>query len=190
MIELRDNENKKLKSSEWKTVSAIGLIFSFGYCISIINSDWLSFLGGIISIISGFVYFLSLLAVLVISALKWRKMRLSLLLLNLIIVGAFSLIYLYRDGYFFGKMKLEAEFISDFGRNDLTLWQEHYRLTSSGMLSSKSYFGKYILRGDTIILDGGKDSFVPKEMVIKGNKILFTRNKNQREEYSFEIIEN
>lgn len=190
MIELGNRVNKNNQSSEWATVSAIGLIFSFGYYISIINSNWLSFIGGLISIVSGFVYFFSLLAVFVLTAVKWRKLKFSLLLLNLILVGAFSLVYLYRDGYFFGEKKLDAEIVGDFGRNDLTLWQSHYRLTTSGILSSKSYFGQYIQKGDTLIFDRVTDSFIPREMVIRGNKILLLRNRNQAEEYNFNILPN
>ncbi|MBC3540001.1 hypothetical protein ACFSC6_04585 [Rufibacter sediminis] len=190
MNKLGGSENKKKQLSEWKTVTAIGLIFSFGYYISITNINWLTFIGGIISIVSGFVYFISLLTVFVITAVKWRKLKFKLLLLNLIIVGTFSLVYFYRDGYFFGEKKLDAELIGDFGRNDLTLWQNHYRLTSSGMLSSKSYFGQYIQKGDTLILDRVADSFIPREMVIRGNMILFLRNRSQAEEYNFNIVPN
>jgi hypothetical protein len=98
----------------------------------------------------------------------------------LILIVIMPLNYLYRNGLFWGKKIIEAAFLDDRSRMDLTLFENgNYLINSSWIFGEESFTGTYKMKNDTIeftkypVTD---NDFIAKKIVIQGNKIYFSQD--------------
>ena len=156
------------------------------------NSSYTSFIGSIILVIFTLPYLFTLVLASVGTIFKWQKSNSILSTVNALLIVAVTLIYLYRDGYFYGKKVTEAELILDFGRIDLILWEQNYKITTSEFLSKKTIYGQYFTRGDTIILYQKNIKGFPITLVRQENILHFLKDEsnqvNSISENGFKII--
>ena len=107
----------------------------------------------------------------------------------LILLASMPLNYCYRNGMFWGKKMVEAAFLDDRSRMDLTLFENgHYIISSGTPFSEETYIGKYQLNGDTIefnkypVVD---NDFVARKIIRKKNKIYFNLLKSGEYDTTF-----
>jgi len=88
--------------------------------------------------------------------------------------------YCYKNGFFWGKKIIEAAFLDDRSRMDLTLYENgHFLISSNWLVGVETFTGKYHINGDTIeftkypIVD---NDFVAKRIIRKDKKIYFRLN--------------
>ena len=92
-----------------------------------------------------------------------------------------ALNYYYRNGGFWGKKIIEAAFVDDRSRMDLTLFKNgHFIITSNWMIGAGTFTGTYQMRNDTIEFDNHPvvdNDFVAKKIIIKNKKTYFRQSK-------------
>ena len=95
----------------------------------------------------------------------------------LILLVSMPLNYCYRNGFFWGKKIIEAAFLDDRSRMDLTLYENgRFLINSNWLFGDETFTGKYHLKGDTIeftkypVID---NDFVAKRIIRKDKKIYF-----------------
>ena len=98
----------------------------------------------------------------------------------IILMVCMPLNYCYSNGFFWGKKIIEAAFLDDRSRMDLTLYEnEHFIINSKWLFGDKTFTGKYHIKGDTIeftkfpVID---NDFVAKTIIRKDKKIYFRLN--------------
>lgn len=98
-----------------------------------------------------------------------------------ILVISMPLNYYYRNGGFWGKKIIEAAFLDDRSRIDLTLFENgHFLINSNWLLGDETFTGTYQLHGDTIEFDKFpvvNTDLISKKIIISGTKIYFAKNK-------------
>ena len=97
--------------------------------------------------------------------------------------------YCFRNGLFWGKKVIEAAFLDDRSRMDLTLFENgHFLINSNWLFGDETFTGKYRLRGDTIeftkypVTD---NDFIEKKIVRKNNKIYFRKDNADNYDTTF-----
>ena len=88
--------------------------------------------------------------------------------------------YCYRNGLFWGKKVIEAAFLDDRSRMDLTLFENgHFLINSSWLFGDETFTGKYLLHGDTIEFTKYPviiNDLIEKKIVRKNNRIYFRKD--------------
>lgn len=112
-----------------------------------------------------------------------------LIFLSLIIT--YSVIYSERNGMFWGKKIINAAFLDDRSRMDLTLYENgKFIIFSNWLFGEERFEGSYKISGDTIIFSKipvTNNDFVSKEIIINHaeNKIYFRKGKDGNYDKSF-----
>jgi hypothetical protein len=188
-------DNKK-ESREYFNILNIILCISFGLYL-IKSFDFFLSYSIFIDIIIGFLL-LCLIALFpyVIYLLIKEKQFPTILATVLFFLITSSYILLERNSieFFLGDKALEASFLDDRSRIDLTLYKNgKYIMHSSWLFGSENFTGKYNMHGDTIEFDKKpltNNDFIAKTIIRHGDKIYFFQNKKglyDTEFYYFKI---
>ncbi len=96
-----------------------------------------------------------LLVVTVIEVFKQRQLPKTILSIALIIMtSCYILTFALRNGAFAGPKYIDAAFLDDRSRMDLTLYENgKFVIYSNWLFGEERYEGEYHLKGDTIIFD-------------------------------------
>ena len=98
-----------------------------------------------------------------------------------LIISSYILIERNSIELFLGKKVLEASFLDDRSRMDLTLYEnKKYVIHSNWMFGSENFTGKYNMHGDTIEFEKypvTDNNFIAKTIIRRGCKIYFFINK-------------
>lgn len=107
----------------------------------------------------------------------------------IILIVSMPLNYCYRNGLFWGKKIIEAAFIDDRSRMDLTLYKNgNFLINSNWLFGDETFTGKYQIKGDTIeftkypVVD---NDFVAKKIIRKNKKIYFRLNNPSNYDTTF-----
>jgi hypothetical protein len=110
-------------------------------------------------------------------------------LLFFLIISSYVLIERNSIGLFLGKKVLEAAFLDDRSRMDLTLYKNgKYVIHSDWIFGSENFTGKYNMHGDTIEFENypvTDNDFIAKTIIRHGDKIYFFINKKGLYETDF-----
>jgi hypothetical protein len=135
---------------------------------------------------------IGLLAVTINEIFKYKQLPKTLLSITFIILsGSYILTYEIRNGAFAGPKYLDAAFLDDRSRMDLTLYENgKFVIYSNWLFGEDRYDGIYHLKGDTIVFDKYPvldNDFISKEILINRteNKIYFRKNKDGIYDESF-----
>ena len=97
--------------------------------------------------------------------------------------------YLYRNGFFWGKKIIEATFLDDRSRMDLTLFENgNYLINSNWLFGEESFTGTYKMKNDTIefinypVTD---NDFIAKKNIIYRDKIYFRQDNSGHYDTTF-----
>lgn len=133
-----------------------------------------------------------LLVITIIEIFKYKKLPNTILSITfLILTCSYILTYATRNGALSGEKYLEAAFLDDRSRMDLTLYKNgEFVIYSNWLFGEERYTGSYHLKGDTIVFDKypmPENDFISKEIVINRTekKIYFREVGNGNYEMSF-----
>ena len=103
-----------------------------------------------------------------------------LIIFPVILIISMPLNYCYNNGVFWGKKIIEAAFLDDRSRMDLTLFENgHFLINSNWLFGNESFHGTYHLHSDTIVFNHYPvvdNDFVSKKIVRKNSKIYFRQD--------------
>lgn len=109
--------------------------------------------------------------------------------INLILFCTIPITEYFRRKDFSGEKKLEAAFIDDRSRMDLTLFKNgKYLIKSNWLFGMEEFKGDYILNKDTIEFKKYplvENDLLAKKIIMKKDKIFFRRNKNGEYDTTF-----
>lgn len=107
----------------------------------------------------------------------------------IVMIISMPLDYSYKNGFFWGKKIIEAAFLDDISRMDLTLFENgHYLIKSNWLFGEETFTGKYQMKGDTIEFEKYpviENDAVAKRIIRKNNKIYFNLNNSGNYDTTF-----
>ena len=111
------------------------------------------------------------------------------LISSIVLIVSIPLNYGYKNGFFWGKKIIEAAFLDDRSRMDLTLFENgRYLIKSNWLFGEETFTGKYQMKGDTIEFEKYpviENDAVAKRIIRKNNKIYFNLNNSGNYDTTF-----